>query len=131
MQHIDLLRVLHDAGVTLELRGGKLLVHPAERLTDGLRTSIREHKPALLDFLVEVTRQAADLIDAAMRVCDHHGDGEEARADMRADCLATPPHLRVDLLDHLTSITGTTAENSAEPDPKHFTLTPGGPKGNA
>ena len=43
---------------------------------------------------------AADLIEAAMRVCDRYGDGETARAEMRADCLALPPHLQADLLEH-------------------------------
>jgi hypothetical protein len=46
---------------------------------------------------------AARLIAAAMRACDHHGDGDEAREQMRADCLSTPPRLRADLLAHLTT----------------------------
>lgn len=45
-----------------------------------------------------------DLMNAAMRVCDLHNDGEKAREDMRADVLATPPHLRADLLDHFTDL---------------------------
>ena len=43
---------------------------------------------------------AADLVEAAMLVCDRHGDGEAAREQMRQDCLATPAHLRADLLEH-------------------------------
>lgn len=43
------------------------------------------------------------LLPAAMRACDRHGDGEDARAQMRADCLATPPHLRADLLAHFAA----------------------------
>jgi hypothetical protein len=43
---------------------------------------------------------AADLIEAAMLACDHHGDGEQAREAMRSDCLATPDHLRPDLIDY-------------------------------
>jgi len=35
-----------------------------------------------------------------MQVCDRHGDDEAARAQMRADCLNTPMHLRADLLAH-------------------------------
>jgi hypothetical protein len=46
------------------------------------------------------TPAVIDLIEAAMRACDHFGDGNEAREQMRADCEATPPHLRSDLLDH-------------------------------
>ena len=37
-----------------------------------------------------------------MRACDHHGDDEPARQQMRDEVLATPPHLRADLLDHFT-----------------------------
>ena len=40
------------------------------------------------------------LLEAAMRACDFHGDGEAAREQMRRDCLGTPPELRGDLLDH-------------------------------
>ena len=48
----------------------------------------------------ENTQLASDLIEAAMKVCDHHGDGEAARADMRQQCLELPPHLQADLLEH-------------------------------
>lgn len=41
-----------------------------------------------------------DLLAAAQRACDHWGDSPEARRAMRADCLATPPHLRADLIQH-------------------------------
>lgn len=49
---------------------------------------------------------AAELMEAAMRACDAHGDGEQARADMRADIEATPPHLRGDLLAHFKQAYG-------------------------
>lgn len=45
-------------------------------------------------------RLTADLLRAAMTVCDRYDDGETARAEMRADCLALPPHLQADLLEH-------------------------------
>jgi len=48
----------------------------------------------------ENTQLASDLIEAAMKVCDHHGDGEPAREQMRRDCLELPPHLQADLLEH-------------------------------
>lgn len=41
---------------------------------------------------------AADLLQAAMKVCDEHGDGESARDEMRQQCLALPPHLQKELL---------------------------------
>ena len=40
------------------------------------------------------------LIDAAMKVCDTHGDGTAAREDMRRECEALSPRLQADLLDH-------------------------------
>ena len=43
---------------------------------------------------------AADLIEAAMKVCDRHGDGDAARADMRQQCLELSPAVQADLLDH-------------------------------
>ena len=51
-------------------------------------------------------RLTADLLKAAMRVCDHYGDGDAARAQMRLACLDTPPHLRADLLAHFTQTYG-------------------------
>jgi hypothetical protein len=66
--------------------------------------------------------QAPEIIDAELiylllaagdRVCDMYGDSQQARDDMRDDCLATPPHLRADLLDHLTSTAIAAADFSA------------------
>lgn len=48
----------------------------------------------------ENTPLTAALIAAAMKVCDRHGDGEAARADMRQQCLELPPRLQADLLEH-------------------------------
>lgn len=45
-------------------------------------------------------RLAKELIAAAMRRCDQFNDSDQARAQMRRDCLATPAHLHQDLLDH-------------------------------
>ena len=42
----------------------------------------------------------SELSDAAMRACDFHGDGADARGQMHQDCFNTPPHLRADLLEH-------------------------------
>lgn len=43
---------------------------------------------------------AADLIEAAMKVCDRHGDGESSRQEMRRQCLELPARMRADLLEH-------------------------------
>lgn len=41
-----------------------------------------------------------ELIEAAMRCCDHHGDGPAAREEMKRQCLEIPPNLRAELLAH-------------------------------
>ena len=51
-------------------------------------------------------RVTADLIKAAMKVCDRHGDGEAARADMRQQCMKLSPAMQADLLDHFTKTYG-------------------------
>lgn len=48
----------------------------------------------------EAAPSLRDLLAAAKRACEHWGDGPEARQAMKADCLATPPHLRADLIQH-------------------------------
>lgn len=45
-------------------------------------------------------RVTAELIEAAMVACDHHQDSEAAREQMREQCLALPPHLQADLIEH-------------------------------
>lgn len=42
----------------------------------------------------------AALLDAAMRACDFWQDSPQAREAMRRECMATPEHLRADLLAH-------------------------------
>jgi hypothetical protein len=51
---------------------------------------------------IDARQLAADLLHAAMKVCDRHGDNDTARQEMRDQCLALPPHLQVDLLKHFT-----------------------------
>lgn len=46
---------------------------------------------------------AEELLAAAMRACDTHGDGEAAREQMRQDVLDTPPELRQELLAHFNT----------------------------
>lgn len=43
---------------------------------------------------------ADELIEAAMRACDHWNDSAAAREQMRRECLDTPIHLRAELRDH-------------------------------
>lgn len=48
----------------------------------------------------EIDPVLADLLQAAMLVCDEWNDLDIARDEMRRDVLKTPPHLRADLLDN-------------------------------
>lgn len=56
-----------------------------------------------------------ELLAAAMRACDAHGDGEAAREAMRADVMATPPELRDDLLAHFLRTYGPAPEDCSQP----------------
>lgn len=60
-------------------------------------------------------RITADLLRAAMRVCDHYGDSEAAREEMRQECRALPLHLQADLLDHFTSTAAKQDQAGATP----------------
>lgn len=55
---------------------------------------------SVLEQEVNQVASLRDLLAAAQLACDHWGDSQEARRAMRADCLATPPHLRADLIQH-------------------------------
>lgn len=96
-----IVRRLWSVGVSLQLApDGRLFAKPSDRLTDELRHLCREHKAELIDFLMQAESTAHTLIEAAMRACDAWNDTEQARDQMRRDCLETPPHLRADLLNH-------------------------------
>lgn len=42
----------------------------------------------------EKTALAQELIEAAMKRCDEFNDSDQARAEMRQDCLSLPAHLQ-------------------------------------
>lgn len=100
MNPADLCAAVHASGLSIGLEGNALLLKPAGRLSDELRAQLIAGKADLISFLTEMERITPDLIQAAMRACDHWGDGVEARALMESECRATPPHLRADLLAH-------------------------------
>lgn len=79
---------------------GNGIAVPVGVLTDTQRAAILAHKTELIELLLESSRITHELMQAAMRACDAHGDGPEAREAMRADVLGTPPELRPGLLDH-------------------------------
>lgn len=101
MDVAEIFRRLSEAGIRLELRGDQLLAAPALRLTNELRTLVRTHKPALIAYLDDAHATSVALLEAASLACDHWGDDQAAREQMRQDIANTPLHLRPDLLEHL------------------------------
>lgn len=96
-----ILAELIACGITPNLTAdGAGIEVPAGRLTDPQRAAIKAHKCELIACIKEAANLTTELLAAAMRACDAHGDGPEAREQMRLDCLRTPPHLRADLLQH-------------------------------
>lgn len=96
----QLLGQLWGDGIRIGLSlDGKSLTAPVGKLTDADRALILANKQSLLRFLAEVQATTVELLKAAMLVCDHHGDGDADREQMRLECLDTPPHLRADLLE--------------------------------
>ncbi|MDM0113928.1 hypothetical protein QTI66_17365 [Variovorax sp. J22R133] len=105
MKPASILEVLHSLGHSVWLDAGdRMFVSAASALHERQRELLRDNRAAIIRFLKEGERVAdtemADILEIAMRVCDLYGDEAAAREEMRADCIATPHHLRADLLDH-------------------------------
>lgn len=92
---------LRDAGLEFGRDpDGTLLVWPSERITDELRAMIKDQKNNLVDYLIQIETLTNELINTAMRRCDQFNDSQQARENMRRDCINTPDHLKPDLLRH-------------------------------
>ena len=103
MDATTVMRHLTAKGLTLRADADRLIVFPSERLSEGDRALIREHRAELMAFIEQASVTTSTLLALAMQVCDSYGDGPEARAQMRKDCLDTPLHLQQDLIDHFQS----------------------------
>lgn len=98
----SIVKRLQEAGVSLRLTpDGRLFATPTDRMNADLRQLCKRHKTELIEFMQQAERTTNALIEAAMRACDAWNDTEQAREQMRRDCLQTPAHLRADLLAHL------------------------------
>jgi len=51
-------------------------------------------------FSLTAERITRQVIEAAMRRCDEFNDSDQARADMRQQCMELSPAMQQDLLDH-------------------------------
>ena len=104
----NILIALWNDGIGVRLSpDGENLTVPAGRLSVDQRAMVLTHKSALTKFLHESQATTIALLEAAMKVCDQHADGESERIEMRQDCLELPPHLRTDLLAHFSKTSGT------------------------
>ena len=96
-----ILSELLECGITPALTpDGASIEIPAGRLTTAQREAIKANKLELVACIQESARITAELLDAAMRACDHYRDGLQAREEMRRQCLELPPRHRADMLDH-------------------------------
>lgn len=91
----ELIEQAQSDGVTFRVTGDKVRINaPDGRLVRWLPI-LRPHRTEIRAWLT-----AGDLIAAAMRACDHHGDGEAARQDMVQQCMEVPPEHREELRRH-------------------------------
>lgn len=83
----DVLHLIRESGLTLTTDGDRLIVTPSDRLTDDLRTLIRNNKPGVLNALES---EATELI-RLVRLCGERYDFTEAEhAEALAIALADP-----------------------------------------
>lgn len=81
------LHLIRESGLTLTTDGDRLIVTPSDRLTDDLRTLIRNNKPGVLDALESETVELTRLI----RVCGEQYNFTEAEhAEALTIALADP-----------------------------------------
>jgi hypothetical protein len=108
MNTAELIRKAEAAGVELRLVDGKVKASGDRMAVGEIVAQLRDHKQEIASLLIGAEEMTHRLLAAAMACCDHHHDRVEAREQMRRDCLARPPHLQRDLLDHLESTYGRT-----------------------
>lgn len=116
MFRLDMQALRQSAGADwLMANSANLANEVAEQATEAPSSPEISQEPPKLAGLAglaishDVSHESAELltarlIAAAKRRCDQFDDGEEARAQMRADIMATPAHLRGDLLAHFRSV---------------------------
>ena len=63
MAPFTLYQELYHAGLLLSTDGEKLLVTPADKLTDELRSAIRQHKSELIELLQSAHHTTGRLLD--------------------------------------------------------------------
>lgn len=102
MRAMELIERADAAGVDLVVVDGRLKARGSPEAVAALAPILRPHRAELIRCMQDSAVLTEHLLRAAMRACDRHGDGAEARAQMHADVLATPPELREGLLRHFS-----------------------------
>lgn len=67
-------------------------------LNDAQRAAIRANKYELIACIQDAARITTELMNAAMRACDHWRDSPQAREQMRREILEARPEHRQELL---------------------------------
>ena len=71
MTPFTLYLALYRAGLLLSADGEKLLVTPADKLTDELRLAIRQHKPELIELLQSAHHTTGRMLDWVVDLDPH------------------------------------------------------------
>lgn len=94
-----ILAELLECGITPTLTpDGCGIEVPAGVLTPSQRAAIKGHKPELIACIQAAACITTELLQAAMRACDHWGDSTQAREQMRREILEAKPEQRAELL---------------------------------
>ncbi|MHB1091534.1 hypothetical protein [Thiobacillus sp.] len=83
----DVLHLIRESGLTVTADGDRLIVNPTDRLTDHLRTLIRDNKP---DVLVALESESAELTSLVRLHGERYGFAEAEHAEALAAALADP-----------------------------------------
>ena len=103
MTAASILEQLWAQGFTVSLvDNDRLAVSPASTLHESQRELLRANKAAIVALLRDAKTTTDALVKAAMLACDYWGDNPADRDLMRLECLATPAHVQIDLLNHFS-----------------------------
>ena len=82
MTPADLIAKLDRIGIHLSLERGVLLARPRNKLTDDIRQTIRQHRPALLAFLAD--EDAREHIEERAALAEYDGGLPRIQAERQA-----------------------------------------------
>ncbi len=79
MTPFTLYLALYRSGLLLSIDGEKLLVTPADKLTDELRLAIRQYKPELVELLQSAHHTTGRLLDWVVDLYPHTSEATAIR----------------------------------------------------